>query len=83
MSKISKKEVQMSIKLESDLRDQFMAEAAKAHRPAAQILRELMRFYIERQRIPNAATRNVIDELERGKGKQFTSANGLFEDLGM
>ncbi|WP_281174772.1 hypothetical protein [Simplicispira psychrophila] len=38
------KEVQMSIKMESVLRDQFMAAAAQRHRPAAQIIRDLMRL---------------------------------------
>lgn len=40
------KEVQMSIKMETELRDEFMAVAAMRHRPAAQIIRELMRLYI-------------------------------------
>jgi predicted DNA-binding protein len=40
------KEVQMSIKMEAELRDEFMAVAAQRHRPAAQIIRELMRLYI-------------------------------------
>jgi predicted DNA-binding protein len=40
------KEVQMSIKMEAELRDEFMAVAAMRHRPAAQIIRELMRLYI-------------------------------------
>ena len=40
------KEVQMSIKMETELRDEFMAVAAQRHRPAAQIIRELMRLYI-------------------------------------
>jgi predicted DNA-binding protein len=40
------KEVQMSIKMEPDLRDRFMAVAADRHRPAAQIIRDLMRLYI-------------------------------------
>ena len=41
------KEVQMSIKMESELRDQFMTMAAAMHRPAAQIVRDLMRSYIQ------------------------------------
>ncbi len=47
------KEVQMSIKMEPELRDQFMAVAATMHRPAAQIVRDLMRSYIQRQETPN------------------------------
>lgn len=40
------KDVQMSIKMEPALRDRFMAVAADRHRPAAQIIRDLMRLYI-------------------------------------
>ncbi|MGQ7247088.1 hypothetical protein ACUN9Y_07090 [Halomonas sp. V046] len=36
-----------TMKLESELRDAFMAEAA--HRPASQVLRELMRDYLRHQ----------------------------------
>ncbi|MFA5521558.1 MAG: antitoxin of toxin-antitoxin stability system [Castellaniella sp.] len=35
-----------TMKLESELREQFMAEAAADHRPASQVVRELMREYI-------------------------------------
>ena len=77
------KEVQMSIKLESELRDQFMAVAAATHTPAAQILRQLMRGFIARHETPNAITRAAIEELEQGKGKRFDSAAALFKDLGI
>lgn len=43
-------EAVFTLKLEPDLRDQFAAEADAAHRPASQIILELMREYIERQR---------------------------------
>jgi predicted transcriptional regulator len=39
-----------TMKLESELRDAFMAEAEALHRPASQVLRELMRDFIQRQR---------------------------------
>ena len=39
-------EVQMPIKMEPSLRDPFMAAAAERHRPAAQIIRGLMRLYL-------------------------------------
>ena len=77
------KEVQMSIKMEAELRDQFVAVAATMHRPAAQIMRELMRFYIARQEMPNAITTGAMKELEQGKGKRFDSAEALFDDLGI
>ena len=44
------KEAVFTMKLEPELRDQFMAEAEASHRPASQVLRELMREFIERQR---------------------------------
>ena len=77
------KEVQMSIKMEPELRDQFMVVAAAMHRPAAQIVRDLMRFYIARQEVPNATTAKAIEELEQGKGTRFASAAALFDDLGI
>lgn len=50
-----------TMKLDADLRDTFMAEAAADHRPASQVLRELMRKYIDsRQR-----AREYDDYLQR------------------
>ena len=44
------KEAMFSLKLEADLREQFMAEAAATHRPASQIVREFMRDFVKQQR---------------------------------
>ena len=44
------KEAVFTMKLEPELRDAFMAEAEASHRPASQVVRELMREYVERQR---------------------------------
>jgi len=44
------KEAVFTMKLEPELRAQFMAAAAAAHRPASQVLRELMREFVQRQR---------------------------------
>ncbi|MBJ7312543.1 antitoxin of toxin-antitoxin stability system [Rugamonas sp. CCM 8940] len=44
------KEAVFTMKLEPELRADFMAEAEAAHRPASQILRELMREFVKRQR---------------------------------
>ena len=44
------KEAVFTMKLETELRDQFMAEAEAAHRPASQVMRELMREFVQRQR---------------------------------
>ncbi len=43
------KEAVFTMKLEADLRDAFMAEAEASHRPASQIMRELMREFVQRQ----------------------------------
>ena len=44
------KEAVFSMKLEPDLRAEFVAAAEAAHRPASQILRELMREFSKRQK---------------------------------
>ena len=44
------KEAVFTMKLEPELRSDFIAEARAAHRPASQVLRELMREFSQRQR---------------------------------
>lgn len=44
------KEAVFTMKLESELRDDFMTEAELAHQPASQILRGLMRTFVQQQR---------------------------------
>lgn len=44
------KEAVFTMKLESKLREEFVAEAEAAHRPASQVMRELMRGFVQRQR---------------------------------
>ena len=56
------KEAVFTMKLEPELRAEFMAEAEVAHRPASQILRELMREFVQRQR-----EAREYDEFLRGK----------------
>jgi hypothetical protein len=78
------KKVQMLIKMESELRDEFMAIATERHRPAAQIIRDLMRLYISQSRTPNALTAKTITQ-SRKRENVFTakSAAQLFEQLGI
>ncbi|WP_380940054.1 antitoxin of toxin-antitoxin stability system [Sphingomonas floccifaciens] len=38
-----------TMKLEPALRDEFMAAAEQCHRPASQVVRELMREFVKRQ----------------------------------
>ena len=44
------KEAVFTMMLEPELRADFLAEAEVAHRPASQILRDLMREFVQRQR---------------------------------
>ena len=78
------KEVQMSIKMEPELRDQFMAVAAGRHRPAAQIIRDLMRLYIADSETPNALTADTLRKSDRAEDVFYaSSASELFKKLGI
>ncbi len=55
------KDAVFTMKLEPELRADFIAEAATEDRPASQVLRELMRGYIEQRR----KTREYEDYLRR------------------
>ena len=44
------KQAVFTMKLEAALHAEFTAEAEAAHRPASQVVRELMREFIQRQR---------------------------------
>ena len=44
------KQAVFTMKLEPELREEFMAEAEAAHRPASQIVRDMMRQYVQTQR---------------------------------
>lgn len=44
------KEAVFTMKLEPELREAFMAEAEASHRPASQVVRDLMREFIDRQK---------------------------------
>jgi predicted transcriptional regulator len=60
------KDAMFTLKLEAELRDQFMAAAAAAHRPASQIVREFMRDFVQRQRDARAHDAWVRAEIEKG-----------------
>ena len=44
------KEAVFTVKLESELRDAFLAEAEATHRPASQLVRDFMRDFVRRRR---------------------------------
>ena len=61
------KEAVFTMKLEPELRDQFMAEAEASHRPASQVLRELMREFVERQRLAREYDAFLASKVEAGR----------------
>ena len=73
----------MSIKMEPELHDQFMAVAATIHTPAAQVVRQLMRKFIALHETPNTTTIKAMEAADRGEGARFESADDLFKDLGI
>ena len=78
------KDVQMSIKMDPELRAQFMAVASGRHRPAAQIIRDLMRLYITENETPNALTADTIRKGRQGEDVfHAASPSDLFKQLGI
>ena len=76
------KEVQMSIKMEAELRDRFMTVAADRHRPAAQIIRDLMRLYITDSETPNVLTAETLRKSRQGEDLfHASSSSDLFKKL--
>ena len=77
------KNVQMSIKMEPELHNKFMAAVSTTHTPAAQVVRQLMRRFIAQHEILNALTVTAMQEADRGEGARFDSSDALFKDLGI
>ena len=61
------KEAVFTMKLEAELRDNFMVEAEASHRPASQVLRELMREFVERQRQAREYDAFLASKVEAGR----------------
>lgn len=59
------KEAVFTMKLETELRDAFMKEAAESHRPASQIIREFMREFIRKQQEQRAYDEWLDADLDR------------------
>lgn len=56
------KEAVFTMKLEPELRDAFMAAAAAADRPASQIVREMMRDFVQQDREYVAWLQKKVDK---------------------
>jgi len=61
------KEAVFTMKLEAELRAEFIAAAAAAHRPASQVLRELMREFVQRQRDARAYDEFLRRKVDAGR----------------
>lgn len=77
MEKMMKTEM-MTLKVEADLKQAFQAIAERNHRPASQIIRDLMRNYVSLNREPNDLTVKTMQQSE--KGEDLHSAKD-FDDL--
>jgi len=61
------KEAVFTMKLENSLREEFIAAAKASHRPASQVMRELMQEYIQRQQESQAYDNYVAQKVELGR----------------
>ncbi|MEO6276079.1 MAG: antitoxin of toxin-antitoxin stability system [Rhodoferax sp.] len=67
------KEAVFTMKLEPELRADFMAEAEAAHRPASQVLRELMRDFVQRQREARDYDAFLARKVDAGRASMHAS----------
>jgi predicted transcriptional regulator len=58
-----------TMKLEPELRDAFMAAAAASHRPASQIMRELIRDFIQSKKDAEAYNAYLRRQVELGRAQ--------------
>ena len=65
-----------TMKLESELRTDFMAEAEACDRPASQIVRELMREFVQQQRQTRDYQEFLRDKVATAR-KQISTGNHL------
>ncbi|MGM0516702.1 MAG: antitoxin of toxin-antitoxin stability system [Pseudomonadota bacterium] len=75
------KEAVFTMKLESELREAFMAEVKAAHRPASQVARELMREFVERQREAREYDEFLRRKVEAARTSMQTSRGRSNEEV--
>lgn len=73
------KQAVFTMKLEPELRADFMAEAEATHRPASQVLRELMREFVQRQREAREYDEFLRRKVEAGRAS-MRSGQGRSND---
>jgi antitoxin component of RelBE/YafQ-DinJ toxin-antitoxin module len=72
------KTASMTIRIEDELRQQFNEAATRAHRPAAQVVRDFMREFVEKS-LPRKPMTLTPEELERREAVDFALANSELE----
>ena len=75
------KEAVLTMKLEPELRADFMAEAEADHRPASQILRELMREFVQRQRDAREYDEFLGRKVDAGRASMRAGVGHSNEDV--
>jgi hypothetical protein len=73
------KEAVFTMKLEPELHTEFMAETRADDRPASQVVRELMREYVKRQRQARAYDDFLERKVEAAR-RSVSSGQGLSND---
>ncbi|NHB86794.1 antitoxin of toxin-antitoxin stability system [Photorhabdus tasmaniensis] len=75
------KQAVFTMKLESDLRDHFMAATAAEHRPVSQVVCELMREYVQRHKY-RAFLQEKVDvarqSVKEGNGVEQSDVKTIF-----
>jgi predicted transcriptional regulator len=75
------KEAVFTMKLEPELRIEFMAEAKAAHRPASQVVRELMREFVQRQREVREYDEFLRHKVEAGRTSMRANSGRANEEV--
>ncbi|AXE37250.1 antitoxin of toxin-antitoxin stability system [Acidipropionibacterium virtanenii] len=68
-----------TMKLEPELREEFMAEAAAEHRPASQVVRELMREYVRHQQDAREYEAFLAEKVQASRSS-FSAGDGVSGD---
>ena len=75
------KEAVFTMKLEPALRADFMAAAQSAHQPASQVIRDLMREFIQRQRESREYEEYFQQKVEAGRASMRAGQGRANEEV--
>jgi predicted transcriptional regulator len=85
MEPVMSKEAVFTMKLETALRDQFMAEARTLDRPASQVMRDLMREFLRRQQeardyrdFVHSKVEAAREDRQAGRGREHAAVEADF-----